>query len=242
MKRLYRELSRILEISSKSELLSIRKIINHAIDQEIWGSKNKGMVVKQHANKSKSVKPIPDGKVTYVKRIKYIEFVITQNWKYLFDGQMLDDEKKYYVYAHCDPTITTYDISKKINIAGVPFYIGKGTGDRAYDLNRNQGHGAKIREVLRKCVSERNIVRIIRDNMSELDALELESKLIYLFQTVYENQVDGMLFNLDLGRRPDFNEEVEAAQQKVITRKRCVEINAISNHQPSRQYQCHGQQ
>lgn len=237
MHKLYKEISRVINISSRNELQAIRSILCRAIDEKLRKYKCTGMVVKQKKLHHKSVKKIPDDKKTYVQRIRYIEFILNQNWKYLYDGQELDETPKYYVYAHCDPTIKMYDISVQTNIIGVPFYIGKGTGGRAYDLVRNQGHDAKVKDVIKKCLSEKSIVRIVRNGLTELDAFVLESKLIYIFQTVYENQVDGMLFNLDTGKRPNFNDEDESKEPVVVLVKRNTESvrtvdHCIDNCQP----------
>ena len=210
-----------MNISSPSELLAIQSVLQKSISDELRGKKNTGFVVKQRGGGAgPSVAPIHKNKTTYVKRIKYIRFVLNQKWEYLFDGSNLNNEKKYYVYAHCDPSITTYDISKDLNITGLPFYIGKGTGSRAWDMCRNQGHDLKVKKVLGKIHDKNKIVRIVKDNLSEVDALILESKLIYIFQTVYEDQVNGILYNLDIGKRPTFETHEAAERVTVLRRKR----------------------
>lgn len=135
---------------------------------------------------------------------KYYKVLIEQDWSYLFSG---DEEQKYYVYAHVNPTGKKMYLDHEsipLKIDGLPFYIGKGTGDRAYDLKRNQGHGAFLKELQDAGIRKSDIVHIVSDCLSEAKALELESKLIYLFGTKYETDRKGMLVNLDIPARPEF--------------------------------------
>lgn len=135
---------------------------------------------------------------------KYYQILLGQDWGYLFSG---DEVQKYYVYAHIKPGNKRIKIDHEelpLIMNGVPFYIGKGTGERAFDLKRNQGHGAMLKELQDAGVKKSEIVCIISDCLSEAKAFELESKLIYLFGTKYEADRKGMLVNLDIPPRPDF--------------------------------------
>jgi len=209
MEKFYRQFFEILKTSSEREFDAFRKLIINEINRESLARKGISVKKTAHGIKQKnipdSVRPISSGKNRYAKRIKYLRFILEQKWEYLFDDYKLDEERKYYVYAHSDPTMTEFDISGLTNIIGIPFYIGKGCGDRHLGLTRNQGHDVKMRDILRKGCQKEKIVQIVKDNLTEREALALESKLIYLFQTVYENQLCGVLYNLDLGRRPDFD-------------------------------------
>lgn len=230
MKAFYSKLHSVIKKSSESEFLAFRKVIISILDDEMrirrhWKEKNKGMVVKQTCvGRNYGVLPIPAHKTTYEKRIKYTQFVLDQKWDYLYENDKLNEEKKYYVYAHCDPRINKYDISKLLNIKGIPFYIGKGTGERHLDLTRNQGHGVKMREIVRSGHSINKIVQVIKDGLTEKEAFILESKLIYLFQTVYENQMDGILYNLDIGKRPDFIVHERIKVSPIIIRRNVENI------------------
>lgn len=118
-------------------------------------------------------------------------------------------EAKYYVYAHVHPDLCCMEVKDEAGlfvgyrIDGVPFYIGKGCGDRAYDLSRNEGHGVELRGLKKAGVRPNDIVKIIAENLTESEALKLESKLIYFFGTRYEKGIDGLLVNLDIPRRPE---------------------------------------
>ena len=86
----------------------------------------------------------------------------------------------------------------------LPFYIGKGTIDRAYCLKRNQGHGFRLKELFDQGAERSEIVKVIGQNLPEAKAFELEAKVIYYFGTIYEPNRNGILLNLDTGLRPDF--------------------------------------
>ena len=89
----------------------------------------------------------------------------------------------YYVYALKDPRSSP----------AKAFYIGKGTGSRAYDHlakpDRTRKY-ARIREIL-SC-GHRPLVDILVDHLSEGDALRLEAELISAFGT---EDTGGLLTN-----------------------------------------------
>ena len=134
--------------------------------------------------------------------LRYLDGLLDQDWSHLFSG---DDTPKYYVYVHYAPNnkAVRYVGEKAVlRLSGLPFYVGKGVGDRAFDLKRNQGHGATIKELLLRH-KPNDIVSIIKDGLTEAQALELESKLIYFFGTRYESGRRGLLVNLDIPKRPE---------------------------------------
>ena len=117
----------------------------------------------------------------------------------------LDQNPIYYVYAHLDPTKkiaigkdgkTTF--AATMGMKFFPFYIAKGKGERAYELNRNETH-KKIREKLHSMDREIEVVKI-QEGLTELEALCLESKLIDIFGLI---PYGGRLSNLDEGIKPD---------------------------------------
>ena len=80
----------------------------------------------------------------YKKRLVYLPRLLAQDWSLLFAGSdtVVTDS---YVYMHCDPRSKPIELkSLKVNLKGKPFYIGKGSGRRAWDLKRNEGHGKRI--------------------------------------------------------------------------------------------------
>ena len=110
--------------------------------------------------------------------------------------------KSYYVYAHCNPLqklsskqdIKQLFLALKFNLEYIPFYIGKGTGGRLNELNRNDSH-RKIRQSIKS--KEKDIVPIkLLDNLTEGKALEYEAKLIDILGIISLSKY-GMLVNLD---------------------------------------------
>jgi len=149
------------------------------------------------------------------QRMKYFKTLIAQDWGYLWRGDHLDDELHYCVYAHTDPSEKMLSINKSCGgEMRLPFYIGKGTSGRAYDLVRNQGHGARLRSILECGHKPDDIVHIIKSGLSEAQAFELEAKLIYFFGTIYDKAQRGCLLNLDHSLRPAFACEMVLCQDR----------------------------
>ena len=139
-------------------------------------------------------------------RSQYLKSLLKQDWSHLFPEKE-NSSSDYYVYIHTDPSDKVFvtDVDSGGNYCGMPFYVGKGIGNRAYDLKRNQGHGKKIKEVLDKGYEKKDIVKIVFSGLSESKALEIESKLILFFGSIYERKKGASLYNLDIPPRPKFN-------------------------------------
>lgn len=93
-------------------------------------------------------------------------------------------ETSYYVYALKDPRVTP----------AKPFYIGKGTGTRAYDhmLEPDDSRkGRRIREIINS--GKQVLVTQLADGLSELQAIKIEAELISAFGT---EATGGMLTNV----------------------------------------------
>lgn len=137
-------------------------------------------------------------------KLPYLRALLCQDWSHLFPSE-LDESPRYYVYAHVMPGVQIFTASAEFggNWGGMPFYIGKGCGDRAHHLKRNQAHGQYIAKALKAGFSPQNIVKIISDGLTEKQAYEIEAKYIYFFGTVYEDKL-GVLVNLNLSSRPKF--------------------------------------
>lgn len=135
----------------------------------------------------------------------YLPALLRQDWSSLYPPA--HGEQKFYVYAHVDPRQPVFVTDKRCggNYKGMPFYIGKGVGNRAYDLKRNQGHGHRLRQVLDAGYGPDDIVHILFRDLDEGFAFEVEAKLIYLFGTIYEKRHEkGCLLNLEIPPVPEF--------------------------------------
>lgn len=139
----------------------------------------------------------------------------------LYDGILLDRKEQYYVYAHSYPdkniAIGNNGISSfgaAIGMSKLPFYIGKWTGNRANQLNRNETH-RKIRQKLHSFNKE-VYVDIIQDSLTELEAFMLEAKLIDIFGLIANG---GRLVNLDEG--------VSSSERKQLYIKELSIINSL---------------
>ena len=145
-----------------------------------------------------------------VKRYVFIDHLLCQDWNHLYSDNF-SKEKKFYVYAHVDPRVQVHPNIRFPSLGTYkPFYIGKGTGDRWKDTNRNQGHNAILKEIKDDGYDISEVyVKITPREIKEKEALILESKLIYFYRTVYEDQKNGFLVNLDTGKRPAFKKDME---------------------------------
>jgi len=126
-----------------------------------------------------------------------------------FDTSPLYDDTNsnpgFYVYAHLDMSKaisaganpTTTFAATTWGMTHFPFYIGKGIGNRAYDVSRNETH-RKIKQKLQRMGLEPK-VQILQKGLTASQALQLEDKLIDIFGlAVY----GGYLTNLDQGNKP----------------------------------------
>lgn len=92
-------------------------------------------------------------------------------------------DSSYYIYALKDPRQST----------AKPFYIGKGTGTRAWDHVARVDEtrkGKRIREI--HAAGHDVVVTVLADGLSEIQALKLEAELIAAFGT---ESTGGILTN-----------------------------------------------
>lgn len=155
-------------------------------------------------NSSSILSPPGIGKIPASTLSGYFPALIAQKW---LDGE--DEDGDYYVYAHVDARKNVFKTTAECggNWRGLPFYIGKGIGRRAYDLKRNQGHGKRIGELLSIGITPEQIVHIAFSGLSERKALEIEAKCIYFFGSIYspgKAGKRGCLLNLDVPKVHEF--------------------------------------
>ncbi len=144
-------------------------------------------------------------KLTPQDREPYLYSLIMQDWKIIYPRE--EETGEYYVYAHVDPRLSVFVTTEEAggNYGGRPFYIGKGLGNRAFDLKRNEGHGKTIKEILDTKYPPSSIVRILFSGLSEQKAFEIEAKLIYFFGIQFSVNEKGWLVNLTQPAMPEFD-------------------------------------
>lgn len=204
--------ARLFDLNLEEADLSVLKTIYHATRLEIERRRNIKVISDKEASdvlaKAKHEAP---GRRWGRKRFhpkayqKHLKPLLDLNWSAHFSGC---EERKFYVYAHVKPGSIKIDFNEELHgldlrCCGVPFYIGKGCGGRAYDLKRNEGHGQMLAQLRRDKVPKEKIVKIIKDGLTEAEAFELESKLIYFFGTKFEAGRAGCLVNLEIPARPE---------------------------------------
>lgn len=119
----------------------------------------------------------------------------------LYTGRTLSSDRKFYVYAHLDP-LKSVDVNMtphqafagSIGMKYLPFYVGKGVGERCTELQRSETHRKIVQmlkaELMNVCVHK------IESGLTEAEALAKESKLIDIFGLIVYG---GWLTNLDEG-------------------------------------------
>jgi len=142
-------------------------------------------------------------------------------------------EEKYYVYCHCDPSrniaIHKHGVSTfaaTLGLKYLPFYVGMGQGNRAFDFDRNETH-RKYRQKIQALGLDVSPV-IIKDGLSRSEALSLESKLIDIFGLIVNN---GFLVNLDEGKNNKDRRNLYSEELIKISRINTMFIqNSLSHH------------
>lgn len=185
-------------------LVSLRSGANAEIVRRRREGRIADVEAREAADKLRTLGKHPNARQQYNRHwLSYLDSLLQQDWSHLFSGG--DPEPRFYVYAHIRPSgknVRFVGHGVSMRLPGLPFYIGKGTGDRAFDLKRNQGHGALLRELVDGGRTPLDIAHIVADKLPEAKALEIESKLIYFFGTKYEPGRRGLLVNLDIPPRP----------------------------------------
>jgi hypothetical protein len=136
--------------------------------------------------------------------IKNLNGILAEDWSYLFTGR---SDPLYCVYVHFDPSDDRKDHVHfeqkplKMHIPGKPFFVGTGFYSQAYDITKDNDHGEQLRE-LAKTYKQHEFIHVIANKLTEPQALELESKLIFFFGTKNESTRKGILRNLVIPARP----------------------------------------
>lgn len=157
---------------------------------------------------------------------------LKEDWRFLFPN--IDNSKKdYYVYYHVNPNTDKFCCQKSfddgdvlVRFSGTPFYIGKGKGERYKRLNnRCTSHINLLNTYYESGYEPDDICKILQDGLTEIEALELESKLITFFgcytETIpmkkhFTGMPNGTLINSDVGKRPSWISDLISFQCGII--------------------------
>lgn len=94
------------------------------------------------------------------------------------------EDTNYYVYIYLDPRKPGLYKCDEIFLSHKPFYIGKGKNDRCFDhLKEKNAKNTHKKRVLNKIFNSKQspIIFIYKQNISQLDAFDLEKNLINFF-------------------------------------------------------------
>ena len=182
--------------------------------------------------KSRKCELSPRGGVSRRERTRNVFDACQRLWQMdisrIYDDVDTDERPIYYVYAHMygDRKIAIGRDGKSsfaatLGMTHLPFYVGKGTGDRLNHLDRNETH-RKVRQRLSEFGHDVVVKKLI-DGLTEGEALAMESKLIDVFGVVGKG---GSLVNLDEGhrtkdRRNMYMEELKNISMYNLHKYRC---------------------
>jgi len=167
------KVAKILKHLDDYSLSSIKKEVN----KELLRRKN----VKRQAAKD-ILNTLGLSKTAVIsRRQELVDFIIECDWQHLFTSK--NKHSKYYVYLHLKMIQDFYHPTKYLScIRNMPFYIGKGVDKRAWKFKgRSHAHSKLIAQNKKSGFTEKDFVFIYKSNLTEIEALELEAKLIFLF-------------------------------------------------------------
>lgn len=164
-------------------------------------------IKKLHSIRTKLARSNPGAMISNVRWEKRLA-AIQKEYEFavrIFETDIEGEAGDFYVYVHCDPTkpLNVKDnpqhmlVATKLGLSHVPFYVGKGTGNQAFDLSRNEGH-RKVRSKIKAADAEVE-VKIIKKDLSEKAALMEEGKLIDILGLRLLKE-KACLVNLDEGQ------------------------------------------
>lgn len=147
-----------------------------------------------------------------------IEGMLDTDITSLYNG---DPNRNFYVYAHMDPTkilnvknIKHFVLASRYGLREVPFYIGKGTGNRWLDFGRNDSHRKKRGALIKNGLDIKPVK--LAENLTEAESFSLEAKLVDILGLISLNPSSGMLVNLDEGFSPKERRKLYPEEAKQI--------------------------
>lgn len=176
---------RIIEVDDQSEADILKKL---NLLKSMLGTLRKGQGGKSNRDRAREY-------VDACKRIWDTDLI------HLYGYESKLDRKRSYVYAHCDSSAPLHENNAlhsflmSLGLTHMPFYVGKGVGDRWLDINRNDTH-RKMKQKLAALGLEIKPVILVSE-VTSYQALAYESKLIDIVGLRING---GHLVNLDEGK------------------------------------------
>lgn len=176
---------KIIEVDDRSEADILRKL---NLLKSMLGTLRKDLGRKSNNDRSREY-------VDACRRIWETDLL------HLYGYESKLDRKRSYVYAHCDSSAplnennALHSFLITLGLTHMPFYVGKGVGDRWLDVNRNDTH-RKMKQKLSALGLSIKPVVLLRE-LTNYTALAYESKLIDIIGLRIHG---GHLVNLDEGK------------------------------------------
>jgi hypothetical protein len=210
------DLKEAIKAEKRKRRIKKRRVFTNRFDLTYYESREDANNAILKLNSRHLLEP-PEKTRPLWQRMKYLPALLAQDWSGIYPPNPNDGRREFYVYAHVDPRKWIVTIQGSIqSLGGTPFYIGKGVGNRAFDLKRNQGHGKHLRLLLDAGFEPNDIVKVAFNQLTEAKAYEIEAKLICFFGTIYDATGNGVLMNLDVPKTPEW----VGVMQKPMCRQR----------------------
>jgi hypothetical protein len=154
-----------------------------------------------------------------------------------------DYNKRFYVYVYVELSeeiLFDYDNDLRqysfmledgypIIMVGKPFYIGKGSGLRILShLNDDFKHNRFKKETFERILNNDDLIHyyLLRRNLTETEAYDLENKLIWHYGTQYDNT--GILANINKRKGKPINYVYHTPWNKGLTKETSEKVRLIA--------------
>jgi len=216
MNETYLQLAHLSDVDLSQIYLTSKKILK---ERGIYDNLHQNFRSKKLSKSVFEFKKV--GKIIRNNKKSILPDILSEDWSFLFNDYSCDTSSNdFYVYLHLDPNkpyVFNGKTDNELRLTGKPFYVGKGKGDRAFNMKRSSSHLSIINSLKDQGKTMNDIVYIFESNLSELEALILESKLISFFgsrnecdpsKTHLTGEKGGWLLNSSIPPRPVWIDQI----------------------------------